>query len=225
MLTKWNGGRPRHGSNSWSWDREEKPLFAMNDVVKNHTHDLSLKICFRKRKNAFAESVLRAAKLDARFYEEVESDRGAIKEGLAVIILSGIAGGAGTWIPSSGFAGLLWGMLAAILGWIVWAFATYFIAVKVVAGPMSYSNTGELLRGIAFASAPGLIRILGVFPPLREIVFILALVWMLAAMVIAVRQALDYSSTAEAFFVCVIGWFVHIPVVLVILRIKGLIHL
>lgn len=193
--------------------------------MKSHSYDLSPKICFRKRKNAFAESVVRAAKLDARFYDEVESDRGAVKEGLALVILSGIAGGVGTWIPSSGFTGLLWGILAAILGWIVWAFTTYFIAAKVVAGPMSYSNTGELLRGMAFASAPGIIRILGVFPPLRAIVFFLALVWMLAAMVIAARQALNYSSTAEAFFVCVIGWLVHIPVVLAILGIKGLIHL
>jgi hypothetical protein len=36
--------------------------------------------------------------------------------------------------------------------------------------------------------------------------FVLALVWMLVSMVVAVRQALDYESTARALAVCAIGW-------------------
>ena len=33
-----------------------------------------------------------------------------------------------------------------------------------------------------------------------------ASIWMLVAMVIAVRQALDYQSTGRAIGVCLIGW-------------------
>jgi hypothetical protein len=48
------------------------------------------------------------------------------------------------------------------------------------------------LRTIGFSSSPGLIRVLGIIPGLTEIVFLVASIWMLVAMVIAVRQALDY---------------------------------
>jgi hypothetical protein len=54
-----------------------------------------------------------------------------------------------------------------------------------------------------------LIRVLGIIPFLRGVVFLVAGVWMLVAMVIAVRQALDYQSTARAVGVCMIGWIVQ----------------
>jgi hypothetical protein len=47
------------------------------------------------------------------------------------------------------------------------------------------------LRTIGFSSSPGLIRVLGLIPDLAGIVFFTASIWMLTAMVIAVRQALD----------------------------------
>ena len=65
---------------------------------------------------------------------------------------------------------------------------------------------GQLLRTVGFSSAPGVIQVLGVIPVLAGAVFVVASVWMLVAMVIAVRQALDYESTARAVGVCLIGW-------------------
>jgi hypothetical protein len=38
--------------------------------------------------------------------------------------------------------------------------------------------------------------------------------WMLAAMVMAVRQALDYTSTVRAVAVCVFGWVLAVTLVL-----------
>ena len=49
----------------------------------------------------------------------------------------------------------------------------------------------------------------GIIPGLGPIVFSVAGVWMLVAMVIAVRQALDYSNTWRAIGVCAIGWVVQ----------------
>ena len=40
--------------------------------------------------------------------------------------------------------------------------------------------------------------------------------WLLAAMVIAVRQALDYRSTARAGAVVFIGWLVFVVIVAVL---------
>ncbi|MFO8048990.1 MAG: hypothetical protein R6U29_08155 [Desulfosudaceae bacterium] len=71
--------------------------------------------------------------------------------------------------------------------------------------PQTESSPGELLRTIGFSSAPGLIRVLAIIPGLATIVFLISGVWMLVAMIIAVRQALDYQSTPRAVGVCVIG--------------------
>ena len=173
--------------------------------------------------STFADRILRALRLDPQLFEEVEMDQGALKQAAAVVILSSASGGLGTLLPNVGLQGLLEGILAALAGWIVWVFTIYFVGLKLIAGPMTYSNLGELLRATGFASAPGLIRILGIFPPLRTAVFFIALFWMLAAMVIAVRQALDYSSTLQAVFVCIGGWFFQTLIVLVILGLNGLI--
>jgi hypothetical protein len=54
-----------------------------------------------------------------------------------------------------------------------------------------------------------LIRILALIPGLAGIVFLVAGIWMLVAMVIAVRQALDYKSTMRALGVCIIGWIIQ----------------
>jgi hypothetical protein len=71
------------------------------------------------------------------------------------------------------------------------------------------------LRTIGFSSAPGLIRIFGIIPGLAGVFLIGALGWMLIAAVIAVRQALDYTSTLRAIGVCVIGWLIQLAILLV----------
>ena len=86
---------------------------------------------------------------------------------------------------------------------------TYIIGSKLLPTPETKADYGELLRTIGFSSSPGLIRILGIIPGLAQIVFIVAGIWMFVAMVIAVRQALDYSSTLRALGVCIIGWIIQ----------------
>jgi hypothetical protein len=50
------------------------------------------------------------------------------------------------------------------------------------------------------------LRILALISPIAGAVFLVCTVWMLVAMVVAVRQALDYSGTARAVAVCAIGF-------------------
>jgi hypothetical protein len=101
------------------------------------------------------------------------------------------------------------GTITALVAWYLWACLTYFIGTRFLPEPQTRADVGELLRTIGFSSAPGLIRVLGIIPGLGKVVFLAASVWMLAAMVIAVRQALDYSSTLRAVGVCFIGWIVQ----------------
>ena len=53
------------------------------------------------------------------------------------------------------------------------------------------------------------------------ITFIGAGIWMLVAMIIAVRQALDYQSTWRAIGVVVIGFLVQAFVLILLLKIFG----
>ncbi|MFV1974679.1 MAG: YIP1 family protein, partial [Candidatus Scalindua sp.] len=159
--------------------------------------------------------IFRAVKLDIHLYEEVEADKSAMRQAMLVVILSGIAAGIGS-ISKGGALGVALGTVMGLAGWYIWAFIIFFIGTKLLPEPQTKSNVGELLRTIGFASAPGLIRVFGVFPGVEKLVFPVATVWMLAAMVIAVRQALDYKGTVRAVIVCIIGLFVQIAILLTI---------
>lgn len=162
----------------------------------------------------FTERMLRAARLDARVYEEVEADTTATSQALGVVVLSAVAAGIGM---GTGIGGIVIGILVSLAAWYVWAFLTYWIGTRVMPEPQTASSHGELLRVLGFASAPGMIRVLGVVPLLGWLVFVVAAVWMLVAGVIAVRQALDYRSTGRAVVVVVIGWIVQWLLMLVLL--------
>jgi hypothetical protein len=170
--------------------------------------------------NAYVNRMVRAAKLEAALYEEVEADRAAMGQAMGVVLLSSLAAGIGS-LSQGGAGGLLFGMLAALAGWFVWAFLTYLIGTRLLPTAQTQTSYGELLRTIGFSSSPGIIRLVGIIPGLTGLVFIVASVWMLVAMVIAVRQALDYDSTLRAVGVCLIGWVVQIAVVLLTVSLLG----
>jgi len=127
------------------------------------------------------------------------------------VVLAALAAGIGNF-TTLGLTGLVVGTLAALVSWYIWAFLTYLIGTKLLPEPETQSDVGELLRTIGFASSPGLLRVFGVVPALGDIVFLVAGLWMLIAMVIAVRQALDYKSTGRAIGVCLIGWVIQLVV-------------
>ncbi len=156
---------------------------------------------------ALKKRILRAARLDKSVYEEVEADKSALGQAMAVVVLSSVAAGVGA--SQGGLAGIVFGIIASLLGWYVWAYITYIIGTKILPEPQTEADLGQLLRTTGFSSSPGLIRMLGIVPGFTEIVFSAASIWMLVAMVIAVRQALDYGSTFRAVGVCLIGWVVQ----------------
>ncbi|MBW2600106.1 MAG: YIP1 family protein, partial [Deltaproteobacteria bacterium] len=120
-----------------------------------------------------------------------------------------------------GLGGLVMGTIAALAAWYVWAWLTYLIGTKLLPEPQTQSDPGELLRTIGFSSSPGLIRILGIIPGLGGIISVVASLWMLVAMVIAVRQALDYTSTLRAVGVCVIGWVIQLLILVLLFSLFG----
>ena len=167
-------------------------------MISNRSTDMS----------SFANRMVRAAKLDANLYEEVEADKQAMGQAMGVVVLASLAAGIGS-VGTTGISGLLLGTVAALAGWFIWALITFYVGTKLLPEPQTEADYGELLRTTGFSSSPGLLRILGVVPLLGTIIFVVCGIWMLVAMVIAVRQALDYKSTWRAVGVCVIGWIIQ----------------
>ena len=158
--------------------------------------------------NILTDRMIRAARLDVSLYEEVEADQGATGQAMAVVVLSSVAAGVAT-IATRGIGGIVLGTVGALVGWVVWAWLTYLIGTRLLPEPQTKADVGELLRTLGFASSPGVIRVVGIVPALTMLSFLVAAVWMLVTMVVAVRQALDYTSTGRAIGVCVIGFLVQ----------------
>lgn len=156
-----------------------------------------------------AERMIRAAKLDPQLYEEVEADTTAMNQAMLVVVLSSAAAGIGS-LHMMLRPNLIIITIGALIGWYIWAFMTYWIGTKLLPEKETKADYGQLLRAIGFSSAPGILRIFGIIPFLTNLVFTITGIWMLVAMVIAVRQALDYQSTPRAVGVCAVGWLVQL---------------
>ncbi len=166
--------------------------------------------------STFAERMIGAAKLDVHTYEEVEADTTARTQAMGVVVLSSIAVGV-AGLPQGGGSGFVAGAMGALIGWFIWAFLVYIIGTKILPEPQTRSDLGELLRTTGFSASPGLLRVLGIIPLLGGLVMIVVSIWMLIAMIIAVRQALDYESTGRAVGVCLIGWFVFLVILIMLM--------
>ena len=165
----------------------------------------------------YVNRIIRACKLDVNLYEEVEADKSATFQAAGVVVLSSLAVGVGTFLSLGSF-NFLTATLLALVSWYVWAYLIYFIGAKFFPEPTTEADHGQLLRTIGFSSAPGLIRVFAFTPDLMSIVFIAAGIWMLVAMVIAVRQALDYQSTLRAVGVVVTAFLIQSIILFMILK-------
>ena len=120
--------------------------------------------------------------------------------------MSSLAAGVGA--IHLGASNFLLGPALSLINWFIWAFFVFIIGTKLFPDKQTKSNVGEVLRTIGFASAPGIIRVFGITPELMGVTFIGAQFWMLACMVVAVRQALDYKSLWKAFGIVFLSGFI-----------------
>jgi len=151
----------------------------------------------------FIYRVVGATMLDGSVYEDVEADRRAAPQATAVVLLASLAPVVGV-SGSVGFQAdvLLRVAVLSIVTWVAWAVLMFQIGTRLFPEPQTRTSLGELLRTTGFAAAPGLLQVFGVLPRMMMPVFIGTWIWMIAAMVVGVRHALDYRSTLRALVVC-----------------------
>jgi hypothetical protein len=153
------------------------------------------------------ERAIGAARLDVATYENIEADESALGQAMLVVVVAAIASGIGSSAARDvGGPGLIGGPIAALIGWFVWAITIWLVGTRLMPEPETKADLGQLLRTTGFAAAPGAAGILGIVPGIGSLFVLAAWLWQLAAMVVAVRQALDYTSTGRAVAVCVIGF-------------------
>jgi len=172
----------------------------------------------------FLRRVVGAALLRADAYKEIEADHAATPEAFAIVVLSALAASIGSRGWAGGAATASFFAVAgtiAVLTWATLSLVTFEIGARMLPPHESRADVGVLLRALGFAAAPGVIQVLGLVPRAAAPVFAVAIVWALAATVVAVRQALDDSSTGRALAVCALALAVTIVVAAVIGLLSG----
>jgi hypothetical protein len=145
--------------------------------------------------------------LEASAYEEIEAHRAADMQSMLVVLAVTAAGGlAGMGLGLIGVSGFVTGAVIALAGWLVWVSLILTLGTTTFAEPQTKTSARELLRTLGFAAAPGVFLAFAAMRAVAPAVVVLVSLWMIAAAVLAVRQALDYRHTSRAAAVCTIAW-------------------
>jgi hypothetical protein len=162
------------------------------------------------------QRMIGAALLDVEVYEEVEHDTTATSQAAVVVAIVAVAAAIGG--VDAGSSGIFARLISAFIGWLLWSWVTFFIGTRLLKGTADW---GEMLRTIGFAQSPGVLYLVGFLPIVGGLVRLGVWVWMLVAVIIAIRQALDFT-TGKAIITAGIGWIAYVVFALVVMAIVGL---
>jgi hypothetical protein len=158
---------------------------------------------------SFTQRLVGAMLLDPAAYEAVEADAGAMTHAGAIVVVFAIAAGTGLAGGDRSLPSLALAVAGALAGWLSWAALVCYLGRRVFPEPQTRADVGQLARTVGFSAAPGVSLILLAIPmgPAASwTIFAGVTLWMGAAMVVAVKQALDFSRARRAIAVCVAGW-------------------
>ncbi len=166
--------------------------------------------------------MLGAARLDVATYEEVESDNKATIQALIVVVVVTIASVVGQMLAGGDnfdvVNALLIGVIRGVVSWAIWALFTWIIGATIL---KTEADWGQLARCTGFAQTPGLLNVLSFVPAVGGLITFVAFLWTFMAMVVGVRQSLDYTSTFRAFIVILIAFIPVAIINLVIYAVTG----
>ncbi len=149
--------------------------------------------------NRMISGIIRAIKLDASLYEEVEGDSSYDRDALAVVVIASLVGAFGSFLALlfgghflQAIMAFLVAVVIALVGFFLWAWVATFVGTRLFKGTGEF---GSVKRALGFAYAPQLLNVLSFIPCLGWIVAVAAWVLSVIAGVIAIRQSLDQDNT------------------------------
>jgi len=168
----------------------------------------------------FLNRIIGVLTLKVVTFEEIEADETATTQAAIVVaivaIIGGILGGATSLIVGGSFIGsFLQQLLTAFIGWFVWSYVTFFVGTSFFGGK---STSGQMLRVLGFAQAPGILVIIPVCG------WFVGWIWTLVCTFIAIRQGLDLDNM-KALATAVVAFIAVLLVFFVISAILGLLGL
>jgi len=144
--------------------------------------------------------MLRAALLESALYEEVEAEPRSLVQAFLVVALASAASLLGARLGGYPPLHLALDAFAPIVFWLGASLFAYMAGATFFRGPHTQTDFAEVLRTTGFAFAPGLMNVvLGALPAvdalgLRLPPSLLTEAWIIVASIVAVRQALDFST-------------------------------
>jgi hypothetical protein len=153
--------------------------------------------------SSIIDRMIRASRLEADVYEEVEHDPDATTQAAIIVIGTSILAGIGGF--GGGFIGIIVLAALSLVGWAVYAWITYFIGTRLLAGPETSASWSELARTLGYASSPRALLVVASVPILGPLVAAVVAIWVLVTSVVAIRAALDFD-TWRAVATAIIGW-------------------
>jgi hypothetical protein len=156
------------------------------------------------------ERMLRALKLDAQLYEEVEADPRFNGEALLIVVIASLLSGLGmalAYPQDANLTALVANVLSGLLLWAAWAAITLWIGKSITRGPETRADLGEMLRTLAYAHVPQFLVFFVFIPVGGPLLALAAGIWKMVMGIVAIRQALDFT-TSRAIMTGFLGFLV-----------------
>ena len=161
--------------------------------------------------NEFLNIVIRSLKLDKTLYKDNKNfGEASVYFAGIIIILGGIAGAlaANTIIKTP----IAMSGLTQMLNWLIWSILIYVIGVKIFPDKNSKVPFKKVLIGVGYANAPGLLRFFAITPDLMIPIIILTQFWILAGLIISMKQILNLKSNIKSFGIIFLSFLIIVIV-------------
>jgi len=180
------------------------------------------------------QRMIGAAFFNRNTYEEIEADQGALGQAIGVVLLvtlCGIVGGVigglleGESVGLGILLGIIGGFVFGIVRWALWVSVMYLVGGKMLRTSDTETSWSEVGRVVGFAYTPGVLSLFTFVPIIGGLFGLVGFVWQVSAVVVAVRQAMDFESTGRAIGVvllsAVIGFIPWVIIVVIQWSILG----
>lgn len=166
------------------------------------------------------DRMIGVATLREPVFRDIEHDTDATPQALVVVLIATIAAAIGG--ANEGQGGIFAQAIAAIVGWIVFSLAAFYVGSRLFATAQTEVTLGQVLRLVGFAQTPKILSILGFIPVLGWLIGAVAWIWFLVVAVYALKEAFDFQMD-RAVMTAVVSLILVFVVTLVIGLILGLI--
>lgn len=147
--------------------------------------------------NSFVERIIGILKLDRQTYKQIATDPNALPQAVGIVAATAIANGIAETREAG--MGILGGILAVVIGWVVVSAIIAWLG-RMVAQPGADLSFQSALRLLGYAQAPLVLFILTPLAVIGGLINFGASVWALIAYVIAI-QVLALVSAGKAIMI------------------------